>query len=471
LPDAAQQVRSALKNLPSVDDLLTALPPEHYRLTRRQIKTAIRGVLDEVRQEILQGTAPGDIAKVVKATVARRVARLASPNLMPVINGTGVVLHTGLGRAPLGGEVLDRAIRSVRGYASLELDLPSGKRGERLAVVADALQALTGAENVVVVNNNAAAVLLMLNTAAEGREVIVSRGQQVEIGGSFRIPDVIRKAYAHMVEVGATNRTHLADYENAVTPDTAALLYVHPSNYRVTGFTKEVPVSDLAGLAKKKKLPLLVDLGSGSILDQPVAGLTEEPSAAAIVKAGADVVSFSGDKLLGGPQAGILVGKAKWLKRIHKNPLYRALRCDKVILALLEQTLRTYVDTRTVPPDNLSLWLLNRSREDLKAQGEAILKRLSGKAKESAALKLVESEVEAGSGSLPQVFLPSMALAIKKPDLSAGELARNFRQGGEPVVGYINRGQYYIDLKAIPPSENDRLVAALEEALASSRSS
>ncbi|MBA7582905.1 L-seryl-tRNA(Sec) selenium transferase [subsurface metagenome] len=281
MPDAAQQVRSALKNLPSVDDLLTALPPEHYRLTRRQIKAAIRGVLDEVRQEILQGTAPGDIAKVVKATVARRVAQLASPNLMPVINGTGVVLHTGLGRAPLGGEVLDRAIKSVRGYASLELDLPSGKRGERLAVVADALQALTGAEDMVVVNNNAAAVLLMLNTAAEGREVIVSRGQQVEIGGSFRIPDVIRKAYAHMVEVGTTNRTHLADYENAVTPDTAALLYVHPSNYRVRGFTKEVPVSDLAGLANKKKLPLLVDLGSGSILDQPVEGLTEEPSAAA----------------------------------------------------------------------------------------------------------------------------------------------------------------------------------------------
>ncbi|UCH10652.1 MAG: L-seryl-tRNA(Sec) selenium transferase, partial [Fidelibacterota bacterium] len=309
--------------------------------------------------------------------------------------------------------------------------------------------------------------LLMINTISYGKEVIVSRGQQVEIGGSFRMPDVIGKAQARMVEVGTTNRTHLSDYEEAITEETGALLFVHTSNYRVRGFTTSVAVQDLAALAQKHKLPLLVDLGSGSLSDQPVPGVAREPSIASVLRAGADVVSFSGDKLLGGPQAGLVAGRNKWLKRLHKNPLYRALRCDKVTLALLEQILRTYVDPKTYSSENLTLGLLNRDRAELRRQADNILDRLTPQAREGAEIRIVESVVEAGSGSLPQVEIPSIALAIDKPGMSPDELAGQFRQCRHPVVGYVRRSRYYIDLKAIPLEKSDLLVQSMEEVLGS----
>ncbi len=458
-------VRATLKSLPSVDDLLKAFPPENYRVTRPQARSAVRAVLAEVRRQVLDGADVPDPAAAVRAAVRQRMETLARPRLRPVLNGTGVVLHTGLGRAPLSRHVLDRVFCSLSGYASLELDLESGKRGERLDLVTDLFKALTPSEGVVVVNNNAAAVLLMLNTAADGKEVVVSRGQQVEIGGSFRMPEVIGKAGALMVEVGTTNRTHLSDYEKAISGQTGALLFVHTSNYRVEGFTKEVPLPELAALAKKKKVPLLVDLGSGSLSGQPIKGLATEPSVAGVLRAGADLASFSGDKLLGGPQAGIVVGRKRWLKRLHKNPLYRALRCDKLTLALLEQTLRTYVDAETWTPENLALRLLNRDRDELRSQAEELLSRLSPKARQCGTIKVVESTVEAGSGSLPLVPIPSIALVISRPDSSPDELARRFRQVAHPVVGYVRRGQYYIDLKALPCEKNDLLARALEEVL------
>jgi len=459
-------VRATLKSLPSVDDLLRAFPPENYRVTRPQARSAVRAILAEVRWQVLDGADISDADSVVRAAVRRRIESLAGPELRPVLNGTGVVLHTGLGRAPLNRHVLDRAFCSLSGYASLELDLESGKRGERLDVVTNLFKALTPSEGVVVVNNNAAAVLLMLNTAADGKEVVVSRGQLVEIGGSFRMPDVISKAGARMMEVGTTNRTHLSDYEKAISRQTGALLFVHTSNYRVEGFTKEVPLPDLAALAKKKRVPLLVDLGSGSLMDQPISGLATEPSVAGVLKTGADLTSFSGDKLLGGPQAGIVVGRKRWLKRLHKNPLYRALRCDKVILALLEQTLRTYVDAETWTRENLALRLLNRDREELRSQAEELLGRLSPEMRRGVTIKVVESTVEAGSGSLPLVPIPSIALALSRPDASPDELALRFRQAAFPVVGYVRRGQYYIDLKAIPLEKNDLLARTLKEVLA-----
>ncbi len=430
----------------------------------------MRATLADVRQQLLTGRELSDIPATVEAAVGRRLDTLARPNLRPVLNGTGVVLHTGLGRAPLSRYVLDQAFRAVSGYANLELDLETGKRGERLDLVADLIVALTmpapkGSAGALVVNNNAAAVLLMLNAIAEGQEVVVSRGQQVEIGGSFRMPDVIKKAQAVMVEVGTTNRTHLSDYEQAITPQTGALLYVHPSNYRVEGFTKEVPVAELADLAKRKRLPLLVDLGSGSFLDAPAGGLAREPSVASILRDGAHVVCFSGDKLLGGPQAGILVGRSKWLKRLRNNPLYRVLRCDKVTLAILEQTLRTYLDEKTHFPENLALRLLARGPAELRQQAEDILGRLSPACRERATIALVESTVEAGSGSLPQVDLPSMALAITRPGTTPSELARAFRLADPPVVGYVHRGQFFIDLKALPPEQNDLLVQSMEAVL------
>jgi len=465
-------VRAALKSLPSVDDLLKAFPPENYRVTRPQARNAVRAVLAEVRQQILDGMEIPDAGSAVRAAVREQMGALARPRLGAILNGTGVVLHTGLGRAPLSRQVLDRAFCSLSGYANLELDLSTGKRGERLDLVADLFKALIPTEGVVVVNNNAAAVLLMLNTVAEGKEVVVSRGQQIEIGGSFRMPDVIGKAGARMVEVGTTNRTHLSDYEKAISGQTGALLFVHTSNYRVEGFTKEVPLPDLAALAKKKRVPLLVDLGSGSLMDQPIPGLADEPSVASVLsewipagKAGADLASFSGDKLLGGPQAGIVVGRKRWLKHLHKNPLYRALRCDKITLALLEQTLRTYVDAETYTVENLALHLLNRGREELRSQAKDLLGRLSAESRSGAVIEVVESTVEAGSGSLPQVAIPSIALAVTCPSASPDELAQRFRQAAYPVVGYVRRGQYYIDLKAIPLEKNDLLARALEEVL------
>ncbi len=390
---------------------------------------------------------------------------LAKPRLAPVLNGTGVVLHTGLGRAPLSREVLNRAFCSIASYSNLELNLKTGKRGERLELVGDLFKALTPSEGVVVVNNNAAAVLLMLNTIADGKEVIISRGQLVEIGGSFRMPDVIDKSGAVMVEVGTTNRTHLSDYEKAISERTNALLFVHTSNYKVQGYTREVPLVELAALAKSKKIPLLVDLGSGSFAAQPISGLVTEPSITGILKDGADIASFSGDKLLGGPQAGIIVGRKKWLKHLQKNPLYRALRCDKVTLALLEQTLRTYIDVEVHSSENLALSLLNRTREELRAQAEEVLSRITTKAQDSANIKIIESTVEAGSGSLPQIPIPSIALVIASPGINPNELAQRFRQARYPVVGYVRRGQYYIDLKAIPIEKSDLLVRAMEEVL------
>ena len=465
MPEPSAKARAALKALPSVDDLLKVFPPENYPLPRRQVLTAVRAVLAQARKTLLAGEAMPQPQMWVRESITARLGELARPNLRPVLNGTGVVLHTGLGRAPLGNDIMDRAACATTGYANLELDLSSGRRGERLGLVADLLHTLTGAQDVLVVNNNAAAVLLMLNSLAEGREVIISRGQQVEIGGSFRIPDVIAKAGVSMVEVGTTNRTHLADYERAINAQTAALLYVHPSNYRVAGFTAEVAVSDLARLARRKKLPLMMDLGSGSLLAEPVPGVTDEPEVSQVLKAGADLVSFSGDKLLGGPQAGIIVGRKKWLRQLHQNPLYRALRCDKVTLALLEQTLRTYIDRTSFRPENLALRLLHRDRSELAAQARELLERLPESLAKEDYIKVVESNVEAGSGSLPGVTLPSMALAVTVPGESAGRLAARFRQARNPVVGHVHRRRYYIDLKAIPAEKNHLLAETLEEVL------
>ncbi|MEE9162145.1 MAG: L-seryl-tRNA(Sec) selenium transferase, partial [Candidatus Neomarinimicrobiota bacterium] len=443
--------------------------PEDYRTTRPQARQVIRTALAETRAQIRAGSEVPDAAGAVKAVVRSRMQALARPRLGPVLNGTGVVLHTGLGRAPLSNAVMDRAFCAVGDYANLELDLESGKRGERLALVEEFFKAVTPSDGAVAVNNNAAAVLLVLNTAAAGKEVVVSRGQQVEIGGSFRMPEIIGKAQATLVEVGTTNRTHLADYQKALTPQTGAVLFVHTSNYRVEGFTKEVPIAELAALTKKRKVPLVVDLGSGSLTEEPVSGLASEPSVSGVLKGGADLVSFSGDKLLGGPQCGIVVGRKTWLKRLRQNPLYRALRCDKVTLALLEQTLRTYSDAGTYNADNLALWLLNRDREELRAQAGDLLDRLSEECRAGASIDVVDSDVEAGSGSLPQVAIPSIALAITRPDTSPAELARRFRKAAYPVVGYVHKGQYFIDLKAIPLEKNDILARSMEEVIPSGR--
>lgn len=469
MADPKQSAREALKSLPSIDDLLKEYPHSHFETTHLHARLAARETVAYVRDQIMTGQVVDDVPDYTRKIMEARMMALSTPNMTPVINGTGVVLHTGLGRAPLSRGVIDRAFCIVTGYTDLEFDLKSGKRGERQEIVSQHFQALTQAEASLVVNNNAAAVLLMLNTMADGREVIVSRGQQVEIGGSFRIPDVILKANAQLVDVGTTNRTHLKDYAAAITENTGALLYVHPSNYRVEGFISEVSVSELAGLAKERDLPLLVDLGSGSLTDDPIDGITYEPSVATIVKAGADLVSFSGDKLLGGPQAGIIVGARKWIDTLHRNSLYRALRCDKVTLALLDQILRTYLDVDRSNEDNLAQALLKRSRVELRKQADDLLERLGSSAVNLSRIEVVESEVETGSGSLPGVVLPSLALKINQPGVKTNALAAGFRASEPPVVGYVNKDQFYIDLKAIPMEKNYQLAKAIERVLSSNK--
>ena len=398
-------------------------------------------------------------SKIIRQIIAAVLVH-QQPNLKYVINGTGVVLHTGLGRAPIGYAVLESVLKRLTGYVNLEFDLPSGNRGERIDHVAPLLSALVGAEDSLVVNNNAAAVLLTLNSLAEGREVIVSRGQEVEIGGSFRIPDVINKSNCTMVEVGTTNRTHLKDYIGAINENTAALLWAHTSNYIVKGFTAEVSLDELVKLGKKHEIPVIADLGSGALLDLKTSGLPAELQVSEVLKKDVDVVTFSGDKLLGGPQAGLITGSKNILDKIHANPIYRAVRCDKFILALLEETLRTY-NGNAVSDNNLTHLLLSTPREILMKRGQEILKTLPEETLKVLGIELMPSQVEAGSGSLPVADIPSAALCFKPKNLKVTELARRFRTGSEPVIGYIRNHKFHIDLKAIIPDQLPQLVAAI----------
>jgi L-seryl-tRNA(Ser) seleniumtransferase len=313
-----------------------------------------------------------------------------------------------------------------------------------------------------VVNNNAAAVFLALNEMAQGGEVICSRGQMVEIGGSFRIPDIIEKSGAILKEVGSTNRTHLKDYEKAISNKTKLILWVHTSNYIVKGFTKDVSLSDLVIFGKKHKIPVMADLGSGALLDMNLLGLADEIPVKSIVNSGPDIISFSGDKLLGGPQSGLMVGRKKWVNACKKNPLYRVLRCDKVTIGLLEETLRSY-RSQSFSKDNLSLTMLTTSRKILKTRGQKVLDSLQKKTIKDLGILLVDSEVEAGSGSLPDDKIESASLSFSPKNGKAKDLAKAFRCGSIPVVGYIHKNTFYIDLKSVLPNQIKRLSTAIQE--------
>ncbi|MFH1850835.1 MAG: L-seryl-tRNA(Sec) selenium transferase [Candidatus Neomarinimicrobiota bacterium] len=447
-----------LKHIPSVSEVLQLLPPNPglprplvIRLIQRQLEyyrgLAQRGELALDRRQLTQ--------KIIDYIHSNRFPRLKN-----VINATGVVLHTGLGRAPLSPEILTGLGERLGGYVNLEFDLDTGERGERNDHVAPLLAALVGAEDALLVNNNAAAVFLTLNTLAENREVIVSRGQQVEIGGSFRIPDIIAKSGCVMQEVGTTNRTHLRDYAEAINQCTALLLWAHTSNYVVRGFTAEVTLEDLVALGRQHGLPVVADLGSGALIDLPSRGLPTEPQVAEILKKGVAVVTFSGDKLLGGPQAGLIAGDAASISRIHANPIYRVVRCDKVNIALLETILNTY-DGTTVAPENLAWELLSTSRETLLERGRQVLAALAPETISELGIELVESQVEAGSGSLPVAKLPSAALRFKPVKIKTTVLARLFRNGEKPIVGYIHDEYFFIDLKAVLPEQLPRLAKAI----------
>jgi L-seryl-tRNA(Ser) seleniumtransferase len=437
------------RTIPSVARLLEtpAAAPLLARWRRERVVEAVRRVLDALRGE--RDAAPVPEAAALLAAVAARLEADAAPALGPVVNATGVVLHTNLGRAVLAEPAVAALVAVARGACNLELDLETGRRGDRDAVVADHLRALTGAEASLVVNNNAAAVLLALNTLAPDRDVVVSRGELVEIGGAFRLPDVMAKSGARLREVGTTNRTHADDYRRALGPATALVLKVHPSNYRIAGFTTSVELAELVAIGREAGIPVLEDLGSGALVDLAAHGLPREPVVRERVAAGADLVTFSGDKLLGGPQAGIIVGRRALVERLAANPLRRALRPDKLALAALEATLRLHRDSRDLAADLPTLRWLARSIADMEAVGRAVAPVLAARLGPGHTVEVVASEAEVGSGALPAVALPSRALAVTHPDVAPDALAARFRRARPPVVGRIHEGRFLLDLRGV----------------------
>ena len=439
----------ARARLPSVDRLLAT--PEAEALIaihgRPLTLEAIRAALDGLRAK--PPAEGADAGVLALADAATRLARLAFPSQRPVFNLTGTVLHTNLGRALLPEEAIEAVASAMREPSNLEYDLASGRRGERDAHVASWLVRFSGAEAATVVNNNAAAVLLVLNTLAKGKEAIVSRGELVEIGGAFRIPDVMARAGARLVEVGTTNRTHLKDYEQAIGRKTALLMKVHASNYRIDGFTSSVSALEIALLAKDRGLPLIEDLGSGTLIDLRPLGLPHEPTVAESIAAGADLVTFSGDKLLGGPQAGLIVGRADLIAKINRNPLKRALRLDKMRLAALEAVLRLYADPERLRRRLPTVRHLARPKAEIEALARrlapAVAKAYSGRAE----VTVVDCASQIGSGAMPVENLPSAGLRLVPVAGGADRLARQLRRLPIPVIGRIADGAVLLDLRCL----------------------
>ncbi|MBI2454987.1 MAG: L-seryl-tRNA(Sec) selenium transferase [candidate division NC10 bacterium] len=461
-----------LRKIPAVDELL-ATPRIQDLLAvhpRWAVLEAVREVLAGRRGQILRGEVPPEAAErllspaALSAAVAEAAGEKAGPSLVPVINATGVVLHTNLGRAPLAPAAVRAIEAAARGYVNLEFDLAAGRRGSRQTHVEALLCALTGAEAGLVVNNNAAAVLLAINTIASGKEILVSRGQLVEIGDSFRIPDVMVRAGGRLREVGTTNRTHLRDYEEAIGPESALVLRVHRSNFQVLGFTADVETADLVALAKRRGLLVMEDLGSGALLDLSLLGLRREPLASDAIRAGVDLVTFSGDKLLGGPQAGVLVGRRDLLERARRNPLARAVRIDKLSLAALEATLRLYREPERALLEIPILRMLRLTADAIGARALALAGALRS-AVPDVAITLEDETSEVGGGALPLQALPTRVLALLPGRERATDVETRLRGGFPPVLVRIKEDRLLLDLRTVATSEEAALLQALRAAL------
>lgn len=451
--------QAQLRQLPSIDRLLQQDAVMQARAAYGHTLTveAARAALEEARSAVRQGLAAPDLTQLA-ATVIARLHGTLPPTLQPVINATGVVIHTNLGRAPLSAQALTAMHHASEGYANLEYDLDAGQRGSRYVHAVELLRRLTGAEDALVVNNNAAAVLLCLTVLAAGRQVVISRGQLVEIGGGFRIPDVLQTSGAVLTEVGTTNRTHLRDYQDAIGAHTAALLRVHTSNFRQIGFTAEVSLAELVALGRQHVLPVIDDLGSGTLLDTAAFGLPREPRVQDSVQAGATLVTFSGDKLLGGPQAGLIVGQAAAMARLRQHPLTRALRVNKTTLAALAATLLAYARGQAV--QQLPVWrMIAATPASLHARAASWADRLAG-AGIPAQIRPGESTV--GGGALPGETLPTTLLAL--PGLPADLLAVRLRAGQPPVVARIVDDTLCCDPRTVLPEQDDLLLAAIQAA-------
>jgi L-seryl-tRNA(Ser) seleniumtransferase len=453
---------ATLRRLPSVDQLVRRLAAEPglAGLSRARLTATVRETLDAERRRVVEHGVPPADADTLAARARATTQQAGAFSLRPVINATGVVLHTNLGRALLSDLARDRVAAVAAAYSNLELDLASKERGSRYSHVEALLRRLTAAEDALVVNNNAAAVLLALETLAHGKEVVVSRGELIEIGGEFRIPDIMLRSGAILREVGATNRTHLRDYAEAIGPNTALLLKVHTSNYRVIGFTADVSSRQLTELGRERGIPVMEDLGSGSLIDLRRWGFPYEPTVPEVVASGVDLVSFSGDKLLGGPQAGIVVGKGAIVARLKKNPWNRALRIDKFTIAALEATLNAY-EAGTARETLPTLRLLTEPLPSIQARARRLLRALGGETATRLGAKVDEGRSQVGGGALPTVELPTAGLALGSTDAAARALDAALRVGDPAVVGRLVDDRLFLDCRTVLPTQ----VAALAKAV------
>lgn len=445
----------ALRQIPPVNDVLRAKELDEYRdiLAQPFVAGILDRVLSETRSELAQSKSMvprADLTARIAGEVARRLRESFQWSLRRVINASGVVLHTNLGRAPLPAGAIDHLREVSTGYSNLEFDVDLGKRGKRDLHIDKTLQQLLGCEAAIVVNNNAAAILLVLNTLGEGGEVIASRGEQIEIGDSFRIPEVMAKSGALLREVGTTNRTRIKDYEKAINERTRLLLRVHPSNFRVVGFAERPSLQEFVDLGKRRNIPTFEDLGSGYLTDL---GLQDEPLARDSIEAGVDIVCFSGDKLLGGPQAGIIAGKKLYVEKVRKNPLFRALRVDKLTISVLEFVFRSYLRGRLdeIPTSRM----LRAGEAELQARAEAFAQQ-AGQAARPLQLKSL-----VGGGSAPETYVPSWGVALDFPGLSEAELERRLRNSNPPVIVRVEEGSVVLDFRTIFPNEESELLEIL----------
>ncbi len=458
-------MQNPLRRIPSVNELLERpeLAALVDRVSHHVVVNEVRGFLDKLRSDVQSAAAEMNIPTPAELAerIADWIAKGETPVLRPVINATGILLHTGLGRAPLAKEAI-QAMADMAGYASVEVDLATGERTHRVAAVEKLLKELTGAEAAVVVNNNAAATLLTLTALARDREVIVSRGHLIEIGGSYRLPEVMSASGTRLREVGTTNKTRVTDYESAIGEPTAALMRVHTSNFRIVGFTEQPSLAELVAVARKHNLPLIDDIGSGALIDFSKYGVAEEPIAAESIQAGADLVLFSGDKLLGGPQCGIIVGRRSLIQTITQHPLMRALRVDKVTLAALAATLRLY---RNLPTAEEALPLLSQLSlplENLRNRAERLAPQLAA----AAAVSSAEARQEVtylGGGAVPAQQIPTWCVALTPNSISVTELAKRLRLGEPSVFGRIQHDRLLIDLRSVFPSQDHLIATAVQQ--------
>jgi L-seryl-tRNA(Ser) seleniumtransferase len=458
---------SALRALPSVDKVMRepAVAGLMEVVPRSVVASQLRKLLDGLRTEILadpDGDHGVSIESVVE-TLGKRVRRWARPMYMRVVNGTGIVLHTGLGRAPFCREAVEALADAVSGYSRIAMEMTTGRRKPREEDLRDLLCELTGAESAQVVNNNAAATMLVLNTVAEGKEVIVARGQLVEIGGAFRIPDVMEMSGARLHEIGTTNRVHMRDYVNAINENTGAILKVHTSNYRIVGFSSEVPIDQLAALGREKDIPVVDDLGSGATVDiEELFGLDEEPLVQDSMRAGTDLVCFSGDKLMGGPQCGIILGNARYIDRIRSNPLMRALRVGKMTSVVLEETVKVLMDAEGALQRHTLFRLLFMPVESIEARAAALKERIESRFQGKVETRVVEERSQIGAGTTPTKDLPTWAVVLRVPGTPHGLLGCKLRTHTTPVCGRVQPEGVVLDLRTFLDGDEDVVIEALE---------